>query len=393
MVVVREGWLFWAAYAWVSNGVCRAVVEPLAVAFMHDWSWPGLCWLDVSLQVGLREGPFLLPCHLLQGILRIIRGYTMRGRPNAADRAARAMYARALDIEKPMYFTFRQLTQPEFVGGCALAELAMTTNNPVYARECGKTMRIISAVGSHGNRCSACSMLCEMELAWIRGDLIGVRDLKAWYFSTEEGSRHIRLWESAGSRYDVDVDESRGEVGWDEATANLEEMRAAARAADEESPYLDPDHGCFTLEDLRSWVVDGGEDEADPALFVEERVLNIQTCDDCSRWLFGSRVRGRITKESCMCQSGKLAAKLHANFPLRELPEEIAFACGTNALMRDAYKANQLLCMTAHTAPSSDKIRGTNHPRFNAAFKAAGMRRLCVLLLRSHGLIMDCVQV
>ena len=232
-----------------------------------------------------------------------------------------------------------------------------------------------------------------MDDAWIRGDLIGVRDLKAWYFSTEEGSRHIRLWASAGSGYDVEVDESRGEVGWDEATANLEEMRAAARAADEESPYLDPDHGCFTLEDLRSGVVDGGEDEVDPALFVEERVLNIQTCVDCGRWLFGSRVRGRITKESCVCQSGKLAAKLHANFPLRELPEEMAFACGTNALMRDAYKANQLLCMTAHTAPSSDKIRGTNHPRFNAAFKAAGMRRLCVLLLWSHGLIMDRVQV
>ena len=164
-------------------------------------------------KVCLREGPHIIPCHLLQGILRIIKGYTMRGRPNAADRAARAMYARALDIEKPMYFTFRQLTQPEFVGGCALAELAMTTNNPVYARECGKTMRFISAVGSHGNRCSACSMLCEMELAWIRGDLIGVRDLKAWYFSTEEGSRHIRLWESAGSGYDVEVDECRGEVG------------------------------------------------------------------------------------------------------------------------------------------------------------------------------------
>ena len=157
MVVVREGWLFWAAYAWVSNGVCRAVVEPLAVACMHDWNWPGLCWLDVSLQVGLREGPHILPCHLLQGILRIIRGYTMRGRPNAADRAARAMYARALDIEKPMYFTFRQLTQPEFVGGCALAELAMTTNVPVYARECGKTMK--TWLASRRERCSACSLL------------------------------------------------------------------------------------------------------------------------------------------------------------------------------------------------------------------------------------------
>ena len=382
MVVVREGWLFGAAYAWVSHGVFRAVVEPLAVSCMQGWSWPSLCWLDVSLQGdGLHEGPPYFHAIYCKEYLRTIRGYTMRGRPNAADRAARAMYARALDIEKPMYFTFRQLTQPEFVGGCALAELAMTTNNPVYAGECGKTMRFISAVGRHGNRCSACSLLCEMDDAWIRGDLIGVRDLKAWYFSTEEGRRHIRLWGSAGSGYDDEVDESRGEVGWDEATANLDEMRAAARAADEESPYLDPDHGCFTLEDLRSGVVDGGKDEADAASFVEERVLNIQTCTDCGRWLFGSRVRGRITKESCVCQSGKLAAKLHANFPLRELPEEMAFACGTIALMRDAYKANQLLCMTAHTAPSSDKIRGTNHPRFNAAFKPAGMRRLCVLLL------------
>ena len=68
----------------------------------------------------------------------------------AAAKAGRAMYARVLEQEKPMYFTFRQLTQPEFVGGCALSELSMCTNTSAYSEQCGQSVHMRASLSVPG---------------------------------------------------------------------------------------------------------------------------------------------------------------------------------------------------------------------------------------------------
>ena len=303
----------------------------------------------------------------------------------AAAKAGRAMYARGLEQEKPMYFTFRQLTQPEFVGGCALAELSMCMNTSAYSEQCGQSVHMRASLDGR-NRCDACRMITEMHTAWISGELPGILDIQAWFFSTEVGRRHLKLWGGLGSVGNgAGPDVSQGDVEWEEAILELDALRAAAK---ENGGDGVEDDWWASVADVRTGRVECGDD-ADPELMmsVDEFEYDVPVCGSCGRWLYGWRVRGRVVLEPCLCKRGKLKAKLDANFPLRDLPDDMVFAIGANAMMRDSYKVNQLLCMTAHTTPSSDKIRGSNHPRFNAAFKAAGKFTCGVLLEHVGGMV------
>ena len=288
----------------------------------------------------------------------------------AAMKAERAMYARGLGQEKPMYFTFRQLTQPEFVGGCALAELSMCTNTAAYSEQCGQSLYMRAGLDGR-NRCDACRMITEMHTAWTGGEVLGILDIQAWLFSMEVGRRHLKLWGGLGAVADCGgLDVSQGDVEWEEAIREMDALKAAAK---DNGGDVVEDDWWGSLADVRAGRVEF-VDDVDPELMMsgDELEYDIPLCESCGRWLYGWRVGGRIVLEQCLCQRGKLKAKLDANFPLRELPDDMVFAIGANAMIRDSYKVNQLLCMTAHTTPSSNKIRGSNHPRFNAAFKAAG---------------------
>ena len=268
-------------------------------------------------------------------------------------------------VDKPVFFSMARFTRPEFVGECALAETAMRENDISYAMLC--------ASGGRGAGCSACRCLVEADRAYALGEAVGLYDLKSWYFATVEGKRHLALWGYCRV-FEFGGDEAMQaeEVDWEDAL----ELAADARGGADGGPSregAESDAEWCSLEEVRNGL--RRPCDSLPVDNTEEEEPCVALCEACGRWLFGWRNCGHQVKESCICRGGKLKEKIERLFPLVGLPDRMVFLCSTNALVKDAYKVNQLLSMTAHTMPSSRKTRGANHPRFNAAFKAAG--RLC----------------